>query len=347
MAQALVTSSKAMASEAPARPAKKRHHYVPVTYLRGFTADDGQLFVYRKDDPSTELRIAPQAALFRNFYYSQPTTDGGRDDQRIEDLFSSVEQDWPKLADSLRNRSPMVPAQVSRLFEYLAMQRTRVPAARDMAETILAHRVMAEARALDAAGMLPPPPPEVPEILEETVVAIDPHMSIHAMVEMTRALAPAFDAVGLEVLHNETPVSLITSDNPVLIFDPGVPERKMRPYVIDPAARSVELLFPVDRHTLLRGHSSLRADFARHGIQHRRLKSADSVRRANRLVARFAYEMLVACDASHAALARAYADQSPVLGKAPREPDGLGKGRLAMTFGRRAAKPKWERPKKR
>jgi hypothetical protein len=324
-----------------ASPAKKRHHYVPIAYLRRFAGADGRLRLYRKDDASTALRVTPQAALFRKYYYSQPMPDGGRDDHRLEDLFSEIEQDWPGLAQRLADRSHLSPEEVSRLFQFVALQRVRVPAARDMAEAMLAHQVMAEARALDAAGLLLPPPPEVPDIIEKIVVSIDPHMSIHAMTDMMRALAPTFDAIGLEVLQNQTQETFVTSDNPVIIFNSSVPEKQLQPYVLDPAMRSVELLFPIDPKTMLRGHSTLRSDFARRGVRHRPLKSANEVKRMNRLMARFAYEVLIASDDQHAALAQTYAGQSPVLGKAPNQPEGLGKGRLAMTFGPRTRKPRW------
>jgi hypothetical protein len=34
----------------------KRHHYVPVTYLRNFTDASGHLLVFRKDEPERPFR---------------------------------------------------------------------------------------------------------------------------------------------------------------------------------------------------------------------------------------------------------------------------------------------------
>lgn len=300
-----------------AGPTKKRHHYLPVTYLKNFVGDDQRLRVYRKDQAEKCLLLQPQSIAFRRYYYSQPTPYGEWNHDALENLFSAQEERWPSLVWKLNRREPLSPAEVSDLFGFIALQRVRVPAARDMAEAILAHQVMASARALEAQGLLPPAPPEVPDILGKTVVSIDPHMSIHAMTEMMRALKPAFNAIGLEVLHNATSATFITSDNPVMLFDPAVREKTMRPYVLSPTLRSVELLFPVSPTLCIRGHPLLRSDFGSRGMRYRKLKSVDGVRRINRMTARFAYELLIASDDTHGSLARVHASLSPVLGKSP------------------------------
>lgn len=80
----------------PTRPAKKRHHYVPVTYLEGFTGGGSRLQVYRCDAGGDPLSLAPNNIAFENYYYSQMSPEGERDDHRLEDLFSSeVETHWP------------------------------------------------------------------------------------------------------------------------------------------------------------------------------------------------------------------------------------------------------------
>jgi len=95
-------------------------------------------------------------------------------------------------------------------------------------------------------------------ILDHVSVAIDPHMSLHAMSDLTRGFAIVLDQLGFEGLHNKTDLSFLTSDNPVPCFDPTVPEARALPYQVRPPYGSIELLFPIDADTVLRGHTRLR-----------------------------------------------------------------------------------------
>lgn len=68
-----------MAHDAPQKvePEKKRHHYVPVTYLEGFTNANGMITAYLKDDPTRPFEQKPENIAFHKYYYSQPLPDGG------------------------------------------------------------------------------------------------------------------------------------------------------------------------------------------------------------------------------------------------------------------------------
>lgn len=54
----------------------KRHHYVPVTYLKNFCDGSGQLQVFRKDDPARPFRQRPESTGFERYYYSQFDDEG-------------------------------------------------------------------------------------------------------------------------------------------------------------------------------------------------------------------------------------------------------------------------------
>ena len=69
-------------------------------------------------------------------------------------------------------------------------------------------------------GKLPPKPADHPDILDHVDFTIDPHHSIHTMSTFVRAMGTVLDRVGLGVLHNVTDTLFITSDNPVVYFDP-------------------------------------------------------------------------------------------------------------------------------
>jgi Protein of unknown function (DUF4238) len=113
------------------------------------------------------------------------------------------------------------------LFEFIALQRARVPASRDPTEKMDAVMVKAALRTLDSAGKLPPKPEGFEDILDRMEVAIDPHRSIHAMLSVIAGMSQLFDSIGIGALHNRTDIPFLTSDNPVIWFDPSVAEEEI------------------------------------------------------------------------------------------------------------------------
>jgi hypothetical protein len=132
---------------------KKRHHYIPITYLNKFTDDAGKVFAYRSDDPQTPLHIQPSAIAFERYYYSQPLPEGGRDNNTLENYFGAIESTWNPLAARLRSgvnaTSEFTGSDFESLFTFLGLMRVRVPATRDMVEVMLAEHVKATTRFLD------------------------------------------------------------------------------------------------------------------------------------------------------------------------------------------------------
>ncbi|MFV0926498.1 DUF4238 domain-containing protein [Pseudomonas palmensis] len=84
---------------------KKRHHFIPKAYMNSFCDEAGRVFVYRKDGDGKPLRVVPNATQFQGYYYSQPTPDGGTDNNKLEDLFCEYEGAWPPLVKRLEGWS--------------------------------------------------------------------------------------------------------------------------------------------------------------------------------------------------------------------------------------------------
>ncbi len=319
---------------------KKKHHYVPVSYLKAFCGDDEMLAVYRKDAPTEPFRKRPDDVGFHKYFYAQPLPGGYRDTNRLEDRFSELEGKWPPLVEALGMRD-CVNDRLEDVCALVALQRARVPAARDAAEQILAASVMTTARQLEAAGKFPPPPKGYEKILDDVVVSIDPHQSIHAMVQIIQAMGQVLDRVGLVVLHNQTALEFITSDNPVIYFDPAVSNEALRPYGLTPNS-DVVLMMPIAPKLMLFGTSWDKERFARRGIEHCALIDPDKVAAMNEKVVRFAYEAVYACRQPDEAMIQAHAAYSPVL-KATHLPLANGRGIFfEHRFGERAKLPKWK-----
>ena len=148
------------------------------------------------------------------------------------------------------------------------------------------------------------------------------------------------DQLGIGVLHNMTDIPLLTSDNPVIWFDPSVPRAKMRPYMLQ-IGGPVTLLFPVAPNLMIYGNSSMREQFAYSGFRHRELSDRRSVKIMNRLICRFAYKAVFAQRAGQEALIHKHADVSPVLRTKALPVDQSGTVFHQYVFGKRERKPKW------
>lgn len=62
-----------------AAPQKKKHHFIPITYMARFTDGDGRIVAYQKDTPEKVLHLAPKNIAFQKYYYSQIRPDGEQD----------------------------------------------------------------------------------------------------------------------------------------------------------------------------------------------------------------------------------------------------------------------------
>lgn len=121
---------------------KKRHHYIPKSYLKFFCDNAGQVRVYRKDDPCKVIQLSPDNTGFHKYYYSQPKPDGGKDHNALEDCFSKIEDKGQGIVDRLHRRENVNDSLVD-IFQFMILQRARVPASRDAIERIDAERMLA------------------------------------------------------------------------------------------------------------------------------------------------------------------------------------------------------------
>ena len=318
---------------------KKRHHYIPKSYLKFFCDNSGQVLVYRKDDPCKAISRSPDNVGFHKYYYSQPRPDGGEDHNALEDCFSKIEDKWPEIVDRL-HRQENVNDSLIDIFQFMILQRARVPASRDATERVEAERTLALVRHLDKAGKLPPKPVGFGNLLDQVEVSIDPHQSIHAMMPMIEGSCQVFDRIGFCALHNKTDVPFLTSDNPVIWFDPSVKDADLRPYVLRPDG-PVLLLFPVSPSLVIYGDSPMRDQFASEGLWIADLSDTGLVEAINRQVCRFGYQTIFAKKAGQERLIQEHATLSPVI-RFDRITKGKGEiVKFQMGFEKRERKPKW------
>lgn len=317
-------------------------HFIAKTYLDNFVNAKRKVHMYRKDDPYKEIQQRPEELASHKHFYRQPDPTGGFDHNSIEDMFGQVETRWPDIVRRLRMKEDVNDC-LKNIFQFIAIHRVRVPAARDACETILAETVKSALRNLYRAGELPPPPKgleHLGNVWNHVEVAIDPHQSIHAMVDMLRGMAKLVEKIGIGVLHNTTDVPFLTSDNPVIWFDPSVSEAEMRPYAIR-IDGPITLLFPVSPDLLIYGHSSMREQFAIDGLGYGDLSARSTVEGMNALICQFAYEAVFASVDTFADLVAQYADKSPVVRTQTVPTEDAEYIMYQYVWAKRIRKPKW------
>jgi hypothetical protein len=266
--------------------------------------------------------------------------DSGQDNNTLEAVFSTIEACWPETVARLHARSD-VNDRLENIFQFIALQRVRVPAARDAAESMLAKTVKDTMKVMLANGKSTSPPSVREDLSNGVQAAIDPHMSIHAMMPMLEGMEKLFSLVGLVAVHNNTDLPFITSDNPVMWFDPSLPFDEQRPYSLQ-AGGPVCIVFPVSPKLALIGSTQYKEFFGTHGLQHSDVPDEDTVYAINSQVCRFAYEAVITQETGWDALIAEYSGVSPVH-EAITIP--MAKGMAAihrMAFGPRVAKSKWK-----
>jgi hypothetical protein len=320
--------------------AAKKHHYVPEAYLKHFADGEGFIWVGRKDDPENPHRMKPGNIAFRKYYYSQIGGEGERDD-RLEDHLGTYETPWPGIVSKLKAKGRLSPNELNDLWSFMAVQRARVPAARDAMESMLAHHSMIAMRELEESGELPAPPKEHSNLIDQVRISVHPQKSIEAMSILLRGVHELRSRLNLIIVHNVSDIGFITSDNPIAVFDPSYPEHSLRPYFVEHWNSPIELLFPIDSNTLIRGLSKSITSYCDPMPRHVELGLNVEIKRINRLVAKFGYEILIAKDGQNAKLLKAHAEKSPIIENAIGWSGGKPAGRLRWGFGPRPKKPKW------
>lgn len=319
--------------------ATKRHHYVPEAYLKAFCAADGLVTIFRKDNSAAPFRAVPSNVALERYYYASTREDGTRDTDALEQIFSQVESDWPRIiADLSVGRSST--KLTSELLEFACLQRARVPAARDAYELMRADSVVHLARLLHRLGKLPELP-EGSDILDRFEVSIDPESSLRAIGLILEGMIDRLlPLLGFTVIHNQTTIDFVTSDNPVMWFVPYKEDKAIKPYELRPNA-PLEFLFPLTPRMLLLGRSVDLDEYDRHGLMHGEISNPQIVKRANRLAAKFGYHLLIARDDSPAALAVKYADVSPVMHTTAYPRSDGQTVMVHMEFSERRRKARW------
>lgn len=285
----------------------RRHHFVSVVYMEGFTDDSGRINAYLYEKPDDPQALKPQNIGYQRDYFSQKLPDGNQENHRFEDLWGVIETVWPATVRALSARR-ISPAISFNTLGMLAIMSARVPARRDRHALLLEAKIRSETKALEEMGALPPKYERYAGQFDNVPVGINPHETLLAMSDDLKEVGDLCFKLGFEVLHNNSAIPFLTSDNPVCSYDPGQTLLLRTPYE---HSREIEMIFPISARMLLRGSNKRRP--VNCISRHKNISDERAVRRFNRTIAQFAYRMTLAKDRSSDEIVRIHSSLVPTI----------------------------------
>ncbi|MBI5149263.1 MAG: DUF4238 domain-containing protein [Candidatus Omnitrophica bacterium] len=109
---------------------KKRHHYIPVFYLNGFTDKNGCLYVYDKDTKPV-FESSPEGIAYENHYFSFMTPHGERDSETVENAIMLWEGEFARIVKKIHDHEDLTDDDYMVFSFFVASMMIRVPNMRD------------------------------------------------------------------------------------------------------------------------------------------------------------------------------------------------------------------------
>ena len=244
---------------------KKRHHYIPQFYLRGFIdpANEPYLWVYEKGCAEIKPVSAKDAGLEKD-YHSFTNSKGQKDTESIENVVQKIEDATARVFERIKNQEELIEEERHTLATFLSLMLTRVPNYRRNTEKtmgeLLKHIAMMDASNIDwlrgnmdtyeqvtgeSLGMSP-------EEFQKTILEGDYELSTSpefSLRMMSVDLSDAFLDKTWFYIKATDRVKFVTSDNPLFYHDPT---RKRDSYWPEGLAdENTEVTFPISKELTL------------------------------------------------------------------------------------------------
>jgi hypothetical protein len=111
------------------RGTKKRHHYIPEFYTKGFLDSAGAIYVYEKGKPGPRPS-SPKNVGVETHFYTADTIDGARDSDLIEDFMAAADDPASTVLQRIVTRLPLSTQDKTDFAYFMALMHLRVPAFR-------------------------------------------------------------------------------------------------------------------------------------------------------------------------------------------------------------------------
>jgi hypothetical protein len=226
---------------------KKRHHIVPLHYLKGFTIENSPEYIWRYEKyKKYPIELNLKDAAVEKYYYSYKNVDGVIDYDTIENyLAEDIENPAVPVLNKLRNKQHINDDEKYRLSRYMAIMLKRVPKHRQKIK-IMSPKVFEEERKelLKIVDNALNTYPEKKDLLEERRKQIndiiDKYKDDLPDEFYVRLINDSFTditySMNWRVIYYEGNNPYITSDSPCFFFD-----------ALGLARENSEITFPINR----------------------------------------------------------------------------------------------------
>ena len=118
---------------------KKKHHYLPTFYLKGFTNSD-RLWVYEKGNLKVRSS-SPEEEGCQRFYHAFVTHEGNKDTNTIENYFDKIETNTGVLLANIHRHENLSDQARQEFALFVSFMLTRVPLFRNEIEKMAAEHI--------------------------------------------------------------------------------------------------------------------------------------------------------------------------------------------------------------
>lgn len=270
----------------------KNHHYIPRWYLKRFTDNENFLSVFNRSRNEIKNKKKPAQIMYSEFYYRQPWTPDGIDQNILETRLGELESKAKNAIDRLIENLALNDDDSAILLAYLASQRIRVPRQAETAKKLMRETISRL----------------VPDLIEKAMregmqLTIKDSARFDYIRLSMDAFHPWFSRMEWEVIKAEDGAAFVTTDNPVSFYNPKI---------LPPAEAGVGLagtivLFPLSsRYLLIMQHPEWQSEHALKvidtpiladgsiSIKHGRVWNHETVTSINRTLLQLSHYVVVA-----------------------------------------------------
>ncbi|MBI1882844.1 MAG: DUF4238 domain-containing protein [Chlamydiae bacterium] len=109
---------------------KKKHHYIPVAYLKRFVSPSECLWVYNKNN-SEVFEEKPEAIAYENDYFTFINENGQKDSETLENLITDMENETLPVIKKILNKQSLTDSEMITFSFFVALMQIRAPNFRD------------------------------------------------------------------------------------------------------------------------------------------------------------------------------------------------------------------------
>jgi len=242
---------------------KKKHHYIPVFYLNGFTNLNGCLWVYDKGGKGP-FESSPEGIAYENHYFSFMTPEGEKDSETIENFMMQLEGESSKVVQKILAGEALTEDERITFAVFVASMAVRVPNLRNNIQSSTAEMIkrltaftaahktgfasMVEQFERETGQKIDLPVEELRQWAadpENYTVEVDQQYAVGMALSLMDRFVPIFFDMKWAFLKASGDFNFMTGDNPLYYADPTHDPRS--PYGVGLFNRKIQVTLPLSK----------------------------------------------------------------------------------------------------